>query len=89
MSKHARYRVMANSNNVLVIKDMGPWDNHLTVTNDAEWVVMDLQHKYLFHILGNGLAKKRLFCIDSEGRMDELVLLDSGGYYKFVAFKAL
>lgn len=50
----------------LVIRDVGPHDQHKTVTNDAEWVVARL--------LDCGWLKPhmRLFYYDSEGTLDEL-----------------
>lgn len=51
----------------LVIKDVGPWDSHPTITNDAEAVVEELAAK------GHLPDGRRLFYIDSEGAEDELV----------------
>ncbi len=54
----------------LVIKDVGPWGKHLTVTNDAEAVVATL--------LRRGLLQRgqRLLCYDSDGQLDELLVKD-------------
>ena len=54
----------------LVIKDMGPWDEHPSVTNYAEGVVAELVAQ---GHLNNG---RRLYCIDSSGDMDELLVKD-------------
>lgn len=51
----------------LVIKDLGPWDRHASVTNDAELVVAELAQA------GKLPAGRRLFYIDSEGDKDELL----------------
>lgn len=50
----------------LVIRDLGPWDRHPAVTNDAESVVAKL--------LATGVLKLgvRLYCYDSDGQLDEL-----------------
>ncbi len=49
----------------LVIRDVGPWDRHPTVTNDAEAVVV--------HLARTGyLNGRRLLYYDSEGNLDEL-----------------
>jgi len=61
----------------IFIRDIGPWDQHRTVTNDAEWVVETLAKD---HALGD----RRLFYLDSEGQIDEL--LHSAG--RFTGFKA-
>lgn len=46
MKNHARYRVdpetVDDLTKPLLIEDMGPWDKHPTVTNDAEHVVREL-----------------------------------------------
>lgn len=51
----------------LVIRDVGPWSTHMTVTNDAEGVVSALWDA--------GLLKRhqRLFYYDSGGELDELL----------------
>jgi len=71
--RHANYRVVIEDAKRLVIQDVGPWDVYPTVTNDAEWVVESLAGK---------LAGRRLFYIDSENEMDELVVKDGqfGGF---------
>jgi hypothetical protein len=47
----------------LVIRDIGPWDSHPTVTNAAEEVVADLAKR---------LGGRRLFYYDSEGQWKEV-----------------
>lgn len=59
----------------LVIRDLGPWDRHPTVTNDAESVVRELEPI---------LSGRRLFYYDSTGQLDELVIRDG----HFAGFKA-
>ena len=51
----------------LVIRDLGPWDEHPTVTNAAEEVVAEL------FAAGSLPEGRRLFYFDSEGERDELV----------------
>lgn len=53
--------------NVLVIRDDGPWNLYMTVTNNAESVVAEL------HASGQ-LAGRRLFYFDSDGNFDELLI---------------
>jgi hypothetical protein len=64
MSK-ANYKVIVDQSDLMVIKDLGPWDQYMTVTNDAENVVKELSEKY-------GLANKTLLYYDSEGLLSEL-----------------
>lgn len=74
--RRARWRIVEAGHGYLVIKDIGPWNIHKTVTNDIEKVVEDL----LFS--GFLLPSQRLFCIDSEGNKDE-ILLDATGFKGF------
>ncbi len=65
MLKRARYRVVRETPEAILIRDLGPWDRHPTVTNDAEQVVAEL-------VAADRLRGRRLFCRDSEGTIDEL-----------------
>jgi hypothetical protein len=73
MRNHARCIVLQNEPNRLVIKDIGPWDQYPTVTNDAEWVVEQL---------ANCLHGRTLLYMDSEGTIDQLVVVNG----KFAGF---
>lgn len=64
-NKNPRYDIVENTPELVCIKDIGPWDQHLTVTNGAEIVVKELA-KYL-----NG---RRLEYYDSDNRRDELLV---------------
>jgi len=50
----------------LIIRDIGPWDRHPTVTNGAEAVVRDLASS------GYLPEGRRLLYYDSEGQLYEL-----------------
>lgn len=78
MGKHANFEVLRNNpDQPLIIADVGPWDVHFTVTNDAEWVVEQL-------VAGGHLPEGRhLLYYDSGGDLDEIVV--EGG--KFAGFK--
>jgi len=80
MGKPANYEVVYEqcTDEFLVIRDVGPWDAHFTVTNDAETVVMEL------HRVGQLPPGRRLFYYDSEGDLDEL---EHDGYGIFTGFK--
>lgn len=67
MGKHAQYIILEDGPNKIILKDIGPWDRYLTVTNDAEYVV-----SYL-HSTGRLSIGKRLLYYDSEGDLTELV----------------
>ena len=51
----------------VVIRDLGPWHQHYTVTNDAENVVAKL------HEAGQLTDARRLLYFDSRGDLDEIV----------------
>jgi hypothetical protein len=70
---HANFHIIGNNPDQLIISDVGPWDRHLTITNDAEYVVEQVAH--LLH-------GRSLFYIDSEGTMDQLLVKDG----KFAGF---
>lgn len=60
----------------VVIRDLGPWDQYKTVTNDAENVVEFLTEA---EVLKPG---DRLFCFDSSGQFDE-ILVEHGRFAGF------
>jgi len=64
---HVRYEVQYDYlDKLIVLLDLGPWDQHPTITNDAEQVVADL-------VKHNGLRDyTMLLYIDSEGDLGEI-----------------
>lgn len=66
--KHASYDIESVTPDAVRIRDMGPWNNHRTITNDAEWVVERLAAD------GYLQGKQRLLYWDSEGEMSELLV---------------
>lgn len=68
--RRARYRTIASLSGWVFVQDIGPWDEHPTVTNDAENVVADLV------VAGELPPGRRLFYIDSEGQVDELLVAE-------------
>lgn len=56
--------------NFILIRDLGPWDECPTVTNDAEGVVKRLLES------GKLEVGDRLFYFDSEGEFGELLIKD-------------
>ena len=74
--KRARFRIENDSPGSLVIRDLGPWEYCLSVTNDAEAVVEDLVKT------GRLKTGQKLLYYDSTGALDELVVQDG----KFAGF---
>jgi hypothetical protein len=74
--RQARYAIEAQDQKALIISDLGPWDRYPTVTNAAEGVVQELVSS------GSLLPGMRLFCYDSDGQLDEL-LVENGAFAGF------
>ena len=77
MGLPANFTIVCKEHRQLVIRDVGPWGRHFTVTNDVENVVKRLAKE------GHLPPARRLFYYDSEGQFDEILVL--GG--EFVGFK--
>ena len=79
MGKPANFEIVPQGDDVtvLVIRDLGPWDVHLTISNDAEWVVTWL------HDGGLLAGVKTLLYYDSEGKIDELRFSKGGIFQGF------
>jgi len=71
------YRIVEDTADCLVIQDLGPWDRHMTVTNGAEEVVVELATR---------LRGRRLEYYDSEGHRDQL-LIKNGTFVGFASAK--
>jgi len=84
--RHAQYEIVSSEpDEPLVIRDLGPWDRYLTVTNDAERVVRELWERGL---LGSTVPDaehppRKLLYYDSEGLLDELVWEGEGAFVSF------
>lgn len=74
MMNAAHFGIIEDTDDVLCIRDLGPWDKFKTVTNCAEEVV---EH------LAPILRGRRLEYIDSEGQRDQILVRDG----RFIGFK--
>ena len=70
MNRKPNFELVEQDERRVLIRDIGPWDMHLTITNGAEEVVAELAPM---------LAGRRLEYIDSEG--DRAVLLVKDGRF--------
>jgi len=75
---HAEFSIQNDAPGYVFIIDTGHNHGKRTVTNDAEYVVSEL------YDLVENFTAKRLFYLDSDGRIDEII--HSGN--RFVTFKA-
>jgi len=76
---HANFEVVNDAaafGGALVLRDLGPWDRHRTVTNDVEHVVEEIARRGL---LPSG---RRLLWYDSEGELSE-ALVENGVFLGF------
>ena len=74
MPRYANYRVLAQDKASVLIQDIGPWDQFLSVTNDVEHVVK---------VLAASLAGRDLFYLDSDREQAQILIKDG----KFAGFK--
>lgn len=84
MSKHANYVIITDRHfcgDPVVIKDLGPWDTFLTITNDVEHVVNQLVKS------GRLTEGRKLLYYDSEGELDEIVVRN-GKFSGFAPFRS-
>ena len=72
----ANYEIVDAAEDHILIRDIGPWDMFMTVTNAAEEVVAELAPM---------LAGRRLEYIDSDGRRDRILVKDG----RFAGFELL
>jgi hypothetical protein len=66
-NNHADFALAKETDQFVYIIDRGNHSQSKTVTNDVEWVLSELND------LIEGFDKKRLFYMDSEGRIDEIL----------------
>jgi hypothetical protein len=76
---NANFTILSNSSEVIVLRDLGPWDTYKTITNDAEAVV-----KYLFKS-GQATGTKQIVYFDSDG---ENTKLNHDGIGNFTGFSS-
>jgi len=78
--KTPNYSIENINDNRILIRDLGPWHEYPTITNNAEAVVAELVAAH-----GEDLGGRELHYIDSEGDIDQL-LVENG---RFAGFKYL
>ena len=64
---NASWEVVRSTNQYVLLRDVGPWDKYMTITNAAEQVVA---------ALAKWLGSRRLLYYDSEGELTELLVKD-------------
>lgn len=67
------FRVVRQNDEMVLLKDVGPWDRYMTITNGAEEVVASV---------ARWLGCRRLEYIDSDGKRNQILVRDG----KFAGF---
>lgn len=67
MDRKPKYDIVEETDEYVLIRDVGPWDEHLSVTFGAEYVVEELATR---------LAGRRLEYYDVGGERDQLLVKD-------------
>ena len=65
--RKANYDIVEQTDELVCIRDVGPWDQFMSVTNAAEEVVKELAHI---------LKGRRLEYFDSDNNRDQLLVKD-------------
>lgn len=73
----ANYEIVEDVPSRIVLRDLGPWDKYMTITNAAESVIEELARR------PGGIGNRRVFYYDSAGELDELLVKDEA----FAGFK--
>lgn len=73
--KGANYAIVNDTDEVIVLRDLGPWDRYMTITNAAELVVAELHARNVLK------PDKKILYYDSENEMDQL-LHDGMGHFR-------
>ena len=77
LERHPVVNISHNDKDIIILEDVGPWDNRPTITNDIEYVIARL---YAQGMLNNN---KRLLYVDSENILTEVVHFNE----KFIRFE--
>ena len=64
----AHYEIVEATPTRIVIRDLGPWDKYMTITNAAEEVIEELRTTH------GPIGNRRVFYYDSAGALDELLV---------------
>lgn len=65
--KCPNFDIVRETQEYILIRDLGPWDEFPTITNVAELVVEKIAPR---------LSNRRLYYIDSDGNVDEICVLN-------------
>lgn len=77
MSKPANFKILFRLKSAVVLRDNGPWEEHLTITNDIENVVQKLVES------GDLLPGKQIHYYASDGKFTKALVKDG----KFAGFR--
>ena len=73
----SNFTILSITPEVVVLRDLGPWDRYQTITNDAEAVI---SHLHKSEVIGDNT---KVVYQDSEGEWTELCHDNSGNFNGF------
>jgi hypothetical protein len=65
VDRHANWKFIGATEKDVKLQDIGPWDKHLSITNDPEWVTDQC--------IKMGLGKRKLIYLDTNNDWTELL----------------
>lgn len=71
--KTANFSIVSRTDHYVRLQDLGPWDEYLTITNAAEWVIDQLHH---YH----DIKDKQVFYMDSDNKTSTLLHDNEGNF---------
>ena len=75
IDRKANYLIEVLTAERIVLRDVGPWDKYMTITNAADTVIEEVEQQI-------GIGNRRVFYTDSEGEWTEL-LVEGGRFAGF------
>ncbi len=80
-NQEAHYEIVRTTREMILLRDLGPWDRYMTITNAAESVIEEV--KYYCSTIN-----RRIFYFDSEGELTEIKLDERGRLAGFAPVSA-
>lgn len=77
MGREANFEIVSVDKDKVTLRDLGPWDKHLTITNDVEGVIDRLAETV-------DIDQKRILYYDSDNELTEVVITSNGIFFKAV-----
>jgi len=63
----AKYKTILDHPALVILEDLGPHDQHMTITNDADQIVL---------LLASQLGRRKLYYLDSDKVLTQILVKD-------------